>query len=305
VIVTTLAFTSCARIAHVRDQPVWDEIAAHAPDALLLLGDNVYLDRDDHDDPAELGADLERQWSAQLAEPHFAALLASLRSRGAPVLATWDDHDSFGDDRHGADLAPALVAAARAAFEKWAPGAGGAPRVYRRCDVADTRVLMLDARSYRSAHDAHGDRHGMLGAQQWAWLEAQLAEPGARYTLVCNGSPLHEYGSEGWRAWPAARERMLGLLRGRPGVLFLAGDVHDNELGSAGGAIEVISSAVARRGKILRWRLANYGLLELRADAAQITLHGRQRKQRRSARIALADWRLPRGAATNRDRDEA
>ena len=65
---------------------------------------------------------------------------------------------------------------------------------------------------------------------------------------------------------------------------------------------ELVSSAVARRGKLLRWTLANYGVIELRASGALITLHGRQRKQRRSAWIPLADWRLPARATTNRNR---
>ena len=299
---TTIAFTSCAKIQSVKKQKVWDEIAEREPDALLLLGDNVYMKREDHDDPASLAADLDARWQKQLAEPHFAALLASLKRRGAVVLATWDDHDSFGDDRYGADLAPELVAAARAVFQGRAPVTTTSPEGYCRADVGDARILMLDARSFRSAHNAQRDRDGMLGAAQWRWLEAQLALPRPRYVLVCNGSPLHDYRSEGWLGWPAARQRMLELLRDQPGVLFLAGDVHDNELGCADGVIEVVSSAVARRGKLVGWRLANYGVLELKPDGVRVKLRGRQRKQRRDAWIPLAEWRVKKSERTNRNR---
>ncbi len=299
---TTIAVTSCAKIQAVEKQKVWGEIAEREPDALLLLGDNVYMKREDHDDPAQLADDLDRHWLRQLAEPHFAALLAQLKGRGASVLATWDDHDSFGDDRYGADLDPALVAAARAVFHRRAPVTHTGPELYCRADVGDARILMLDARSFRTAKDAERDPDGMLGAAQWRWLEAQLASPGPRYTLVCNGSPLHDYRSEGWLAWPAARERLVGLLRDRPGVLFLAGDVHDNEIGQADGVIEVISSAVARIGKVMRWKLANYGVLELRPGGVRVKLRGRQPKQRRDAWIPLDDWRIPRDERTNRNR---
>lgn len=297
---TKIAFTSCAKIQAVKNQKVWDEVAEHEPDALLLLGDNVYMKREDHDEPAALAEDLDKRWRKQLAEPHFAALLVGLRARGAAVLATWDDHDSFGDDRYGADLDARLAAAAREVFLRRAPVSKTSPLIYCRADVGDACILMLDARSFRSAKDAANDRDGMLGDAQWRWLEAHLASDRPRYTLVCNGSPLHDYRSEGWLEWPAARARMCELLRDQPGVLFLAGDVHDNEIGEADGVIEVISSAVARVGKILRWKLANYGVLELRADGVQVTLRGRQKKQRRDAFIPLADWRVPKGTRTNR-----
>ena len=299
---TTIVFTSCAKIQAVKKQNVWDEIAERRPDALLLLGDNVYMKREDHDDPEQLAADLDKRWRKQLAEPHFAALLRGLKQRGAAVLATWDDHDSFGDDRCGADLDPRLVAAARAAFHRNAPVSASAPELYCRAEVGAATILMLDARSFRSAKDAADDRDGMLGAAQWRWLEAQLASPRSRYTLVCNGSPLHDYRSEGWLAWPAARARMLALLRDQPGVLFLAGDVHDNEIGDAEGVIEVVSSAVARVGKIVRWKLANYGVLELRPDGVRVKLRGKQKKQRRDAFVPLADWRVRKAARTNRNR---
>lgn len=299
---TTIAFTSCAKIQAVAKQKVWDEIAERAPDALLLLGDNVYMKREDHNDPAQLADDLDRHWLRQLAEPHFATLLASMKTRGAVVLATWDDHDSFGDDRCGGDLDPALVAAAREVFQRRAPVTATSPELYCRADVSDACILMLDARSFRTAKNAGTDRDGMLGAAQWRWLEAQLTAPRPRYTLVCNGSPLHDYRSEGWLAWPAARARMLGLLRDTPGVLVLAGDVHDNEIGYADGVIEVISSAVARTGKLMRWKLGNYGVLELKPDGVRVKLRGRQEKQKRDAWIALSAWRISERERTNRNR---
>jgi alkaline phosphatase D len=299
---TTIAFTSCAKVQDVPKQKLWEEIAAREPDALLLLGDNVYMKRDDHDDPAALIADLERHYVRQFKQKHFAALLEALKARGGVLCATWDDHDSFGDDRFGAELAPELVAAARETFHRWLPVSTNKPEIYCRREVDDACILMLDARSYRSAKNAETDRDGMLGAAQWAWLEAQLAAQRPRYTLVCSGTPLHDYRSESWLTYPAARERLIALLRDQPGTLFLAGDVHDNELGFADGVIEVVSSAAARRGKVMGWKLGNYGVLELEPAGVQVNLHGRQDKQVREAWIPLAGWKLEKRARTNRNR---
>lgn len=298
---TIIAFASCAKVQDVPKQKVWDKIAAREPDALLLLGDNVYMSRDDHSDPAELAADLENRYQRQFKQKHFAALLESLRARGAAICATWDDHDAFGDDRCGGDLPPELVMAARDVFHRWLPVSTNKPEIYCRRDVGDACILMLDSRSYRSAKRARTDRNGMLGAAQWAWLETELAAQRSRYTLVCNGSPLYDYRSEGgWLDWPAARARLIALLRGRPGTLFLAGDVHDNELGDADGVIEVVSSAVARLGKVMGWTLGNYGVLDLQPDGVRVRLRGRQRKQKHDVWVSLADWRLPTGASTAR-----
>ncbi len=299
---TTIAFTSCAKVQDVPKQKLWNEIAECQPDALLLLGDNVYMKRDDHDDPAALVADLERHYARQFQEKHFAALLASLKARGGALCATWDDHDSFGDDRFGGDLAPELVAAARETFHRWLPVSSNKPEIYCRRDLSDACILMLDARSYRTAKRAKTDRDGMLGAAQWAWLEAQLALPRPRYTLVCNGTPLNDYRSESWLVYSAARARLIALLRDRPGTLVLAGDVHDNELGFSDGVIEVVSSAAARRGKIVGWKLANYGLLELKPDGVRVKLRGGQKKQVQDAWIPLADWRVATAQRTNRNR---
>jgi len=298
---TIIAFTSCAKVQDVPKQKVWDKIAAREPDALLLLGDNIYLKRDDHTDAAELAADLEQRYRRQFKQRHFAALLEALRARGAALCATWDDHDAFGDERGGGDLPPTLVAAARAVFHRWLPVSTNPPEIYCRRDVGDATLLTLDGRSYRTVKRARTDRNGMLGAAQWKWLEAELATPRKRYTLVCSGSPLYDYDSTGgWLEWPAARRRLVALLRNRPGTLFVAGDVHDNELGDSDGVIEVVSSAVARLGKVKGWTLGNYGVLDLQPDGVRVRLRGRQRKQKHDVFIPLADWRLPTGSSTAR-----
>lgn len=104
-------------------------------------------------------------------------------------------------------------------------------------------VVLLDVRSFRDAPNAShaGD---MLGSEQWNWFEGQLqrfttATPDGRQpcavTLIGSGIQfmLDEKPAENWAAFPAARDRLLGLLRlyQVERVAFLTGDVHLGELG--------------------------------------------------------------------------
>lgn len=97
-----IAFTSCANFQDYSSQPGWKRIQALAPDVLLLLGDQIYMD---FGLPA-LGGDLYApskfslgefafrmydRYRQQFAEAHFHALLTTRKEM--KVAAVWDDHD--------------------------------------------------------------------------------------------------------------------------------------------------------------------------------------------------------------------
>ncbi|MCY7307133.1 MAG: hypothetical protein LH632_13490 [Rhodoferax sp.] len=46
-----IAVASCIKIQSTNPQPVWIEIQHERPDALLLIGDNIYLNHDNHSNP--------------------------------------------------------------------------------------------------------------------------------------------------------------------------------------------------------------------------------------------------------------
>lgn len=288
-----IALASCCKLQSLSPQPVWDELRAASPDALLLLGDNVYLDRDDHDDPAALAAELARLYAAQLAEPHFAALLADLRARGKPLFATYDDHDFLGNDRCGAEFPPALRHAARdaliAAFDPPRTGA----EVYSSQALDPVRLIVLDSRWHRGSVAAtSADPDALLGAAQWAWLEAELARRDTPYVMVASSTTFHAWRSEAWEFYPAAFERLRALLARRAGALLCAGDIHANGLYDDSGVIEVVCSGVARRGLRFGGLRRNFGLLDFGADGLHIRLHGNKPGHRFESFVALADWRL-------------
>ncbi len=289
-----LAFASCSKIQDLPAQPAWADIQAQQPDALLLLGDNIYLDHDQHQQPGPLAAELDALYARQFAEPGFAALLADLRARQAPLLAVYDDHDFLGDNRCGADHDPALREAARAAFVRAFQPMQTGPDVYARQALGLVDVILLDTRFYRT-HPARSvdPRNAMLGAQQWAWLEQQLQASTAPCLVLASGSTLHSFGDESWEQYPGAFQRLVSLLKDRTGALVLSGDAHRNAVYDDSGVVEIVSSAVARRGIVFGAERRNHGLLRVDAQGVQVDLMGLKVGNRFSFRIARAHWALP------------
>ena len=76
--------------------------------------------------------------------------------------------------------------------------------------------------------DASPDKT-MLGADQWAWLEQELAKPADLRIVVSSTQVLttaHQF--EGWTNFPAERTRLLDMLGARTpsGLVILTGDRH-------------------------------------------------------------------------------
>lgn len=289
-----IAIASCAKVQDVPEQPVWATVQAQAPDALLLLGDNVYLHHDHHQSPEALAAELRALYAQQLAQPHFAALLADLRARGKPVVAVYDDHDFLGNNRCGGDVADALRQAARAELVRaFAPVQTG-EEVYRVHHLGLVDLVVLDARFHRvPPAAAGGDRDALLGAAQWRWLEQQVAASTAPYLVLASSTTLHTFADESWEQYPGAFARLVQLLKGRRGALVVSGDVHRNAVYDDSGVVEVVSSAVARRGIVFGALRQNHGLLQFDGDRMRVQLFSLKVSGRFDFEVPLADWRLP------------
>ncbi len=288
-----IAVASCIKLQQTYPQPVWSEIQNERPDILLLTGDNVYLDHDNHKDPAKLRAELQRLYAAQLAEPNFAALLADLRARGGSILAIYDDHDFLGNNCYGGDHDPALREAARDEFIRaFAPVQTGAD-VYTHFKSNLVDVIVLDERFYRTSPSvSRNDRDAILGAAQWAWFEHAVSNSTAKFLIVASSTTFHTFGDESWEQYPTAFERMRALLKDRRGGMIVSGDVHRNALYDDSGVIEVVSSAVARHGIVFGAPRKNYGILTFNNDAVRIQLRSLKPGGRFDTTIELANWRL-------------
>jgi phosphodiesterase/alkaline phosphatase D-like protein len=291
---TKLVVASCAKLQQIHPQPIWLAMRAERPDGLLLLGDTIYLENDRHTDPAALGAELRRLWAAQLAEPHFAALVSDLRARGAPVLAVYDDHDFIGDNRYGGDFDPALREAARAELQRaLAPErAGGECYTQHHFDLVD--VILLDVRFHRRAPQyGRDDADAVLGRVQWEWMIERVSESRAPYLVVGSSTTFHAFADESWEEYPAAFERLRTLLRGRTGALLVSGDVHRNAPYDDSGVIEIVSSGVAGRGAVFGAVRQNYCVLTFDAEALRVELRSLKVHGRFDLRVPLAKWALP------------
>lgn len=289
-----LAIASCCKLQQVTPQPVWSEIRAEQPDALLLLGDNVYLDHDHHSNPLALAAELQTLYRAQFAEPNFAGLLSDLRARGAELLAIYDDHDLLGNNRCGGDHDPALAIAARKAFvQAFEPPRLG-DDVYGVRRVGPVDIVLLDARFYRQSPSvSRGARDAVLGAAQWAWFEQVMNEPRADFVVVASGTTGHAFGDESWEQYPGAFERLRGLLAHRTGALLVTGDVHRNAVYDDSGMIELVTSAVARNSTVFGVPRKNYALLSFDDTGVRVEMRSLKAGWRFDFRIPLADWQLP------------
>jgi PhoD-like phosphatase len=102
-----IGFCSCNHALVHPQQPGWLALAAHKPDVLLLLGDNVYVEHNVAELVGSLrpamalsdlgyGCRLHEQYALQWQVPQFRQALAASRI----VLGTLDDHDFLGNDTY-------------------------------------------------------------------------------------------------------------------------------------------------------------------------------------------------------------
>jgi alkaline phosphatase D len=230
-----IAFGSC--LDQRWPQPIWQGVLGARPQLFLMIGDNVY----GYVRSAEL-----RELKEAYAEQADQAELAEAR-RAIPFLAIWDDHD-YGLNDAGAAFTP-KAESARLFHEFWQmrpePRDGGGIYYSRIYGPAGKRVqiIMLDTRTFRSDLKPRGadfpypgkyspdddPAKTMLGAAQWAWLEADLRQPAEIRLLVSSIQVLAEgHGQERWGNLPHERGRLLRLIAETQakGVILLSGDRH-------------------------------------------------------------------------------
>ncbi|MEO0983243.1 MAG: alkaline phosphatase D family protein [Pseudomonadota bacterium] len=240
-----------------RESPVLGQIAEESADLFLMIGDNVYGDRDgrlyannetDLDELRESFADLAK-------DPDFQAVRAQ-----HAMMATWDDHD-YGANDAGREF-PFKRFAERIHEVFWGieAEAGGHDGVYYAKTFGPegqrTQIIMLDTRYFRSDLKrtdewnapgkqryvpTSGPGQDLLGAEQWAWLEDQLQQPADLRFVVSSiqVTTTDSHGYEHWNNLPAERDRLYGLIEetGATGVVFVSGDRHTGFIYEQDGAL--------------------------------------------------------------------
>ena len=282
----SIAFGSCAHQDH--PQPMLDVAIDQRPDAFVFLGDNVYADTGDPEELRAIYGRLE-------ARPEFQRLKAAM-----PLHATWDDHD-YGLNDGGREYEHKAVTA-EVFFDFWGVPKGSdrraSPGVYGVAWLTSgerrVQLLLLDTRTFRGPLTPAGDdpryKHryrpdprddaDILGAEQWAWLEARLQEPADLRVIATSIQFSADYtGFEAWANLPAEQTRMVHLLRktGAHPVVFISGDVHHGELSkfSVEGEphlYDLTSSGINKVGSILETNGARIGPAFLEENIGLLTV---------------------------------
>jgi alkaline phosphatase D len=317
-----IAFASCLFTRVFSQQPVWDDIRALKPDALVLLGDSTYFDlkTDLHpelmDDPT-FAHHLHGLYAELLAQPQFARLVQGLPK--GRVFTVWDDHDFLWNDALGAEAHPlhtskvrlstAFHEAFRAALAKGLgvgsfPATSGNAKFWNPAQpalstpsVALSPTLQLhlsDGRTFRTRTWLLAEKkRAVLGAAQRARFAAAMATKPDAVHLFASGSTFAGYQRYptdcAWLLTQAARHR----------VLMLSGDIHRNALDAfhtAGFPLhESTSSGAAVKDAVVIGRaLSNFGLLDVDQHSVTTRLFSYGKETQRRT-LNKATW-LPAGA---------
>ena len=206
---------------------MWDTIKSRQPDALLMLGDNVYID-----DPEHVVTQHYCYYRRQ-SEPGWRSLVSQV-----PVYSIYDDHD-FGDNDVMAGPAidkPAWKRPVVEVFEQnWVnPGYGGGkenPGCWYSFTIGDIDFFLLDGRYYR-----HRDSGSMLGAVQKAWLLDGLKKSKATFKAIVSPVPFTPGVKPGsrdtWDGYDEEREELFSFIETEKidGVFLVSADRHRTDL---------------------------------------------------------------------------
>lgn len=239
-VLTRIAFGSC--VNENRDMKFWDVIAAQKPQAFLLIGDNVYGDTGTTN-AADIPT-LTNSYRRLSSRAEFARF-----RKNVPMMTMWDDHDYGANDAGGSF---AFKERAEKIYETYW---NSSSEVRSRPGVHESRIvgpegkrvqfIILDARFFRSDlarlpyreqspplgwYIPNNDpKATVLGNEQWAWLEQELAKPAElRFIVSSTQVVTSAHGFESWYNFPKERERLYALLASKRvnNAIFLTGDRH-------------------------------------------------------------------------------
>ncbi|MCL4204197.1 MAG: alkaline phosphatase D family protein [Pirellulaceae bacterium] len=209
-------------------ESMWDTIRERSPHALLMLGDNVYID-----DPTQPWTQHYCYYRRQ-SRPEWRQLTAR-----TAVYAIYDDHDFGTDDCiPGAEVdePPWKRDVWRRFQQNWVnPAYGGGeaqPGCWYDFSIGDVHFIMLDGRYYRS----RSGTPSMLGPAQKAWLLETLKNSRGTFKVLASPVPWSEGVKPGskdpWDGFPEEREEIFRFIEQQriEGVVLIAADRHRSDL---------------------------------------------------------------------------
>ena len=219
----SIAFGGCSGFVPEYES-VWERIADHDPRAMLMLGDNVYID-----DPEDVKWTGDYCYSRRHSRPEWKKLIGK-----TSMHAIYDDHDFGMDDcvpgarvDHPAWKKPVL----ENFINNWNnPSVGGGdknPGCWQTFSLGQVQFFMLDCRYYRDRKEK-----SMLGTYQKQWLKNTLRNSQATFKVIASSVPFSEGIRPGskdpWDGYPEEREEIFRFLEEEKieGVLLISADRH-------------------------------------------------------------------------------
>jgi len=209
---------------------MWSTILAQRPQALLTLGDNVYIDL-----PEEPGPFHRYSYYCRQSRPEWRALTAT-----TPIYAIWDDHDCATDDiwlgpyQDRPAWKPGLLKLFRQNWNNPGYGNAEAPGCWFQFSIGDIDFFMLDCRYYRT--NPFAPARTMLGPVQKQWLLDGLKNSQAAFKAIVSSvawAPEAKPESrDSWDGFADEREEIFATIRSQRigGVLLLSGDRHRTDI---------------------------------------------------------------------------
>lgn len=211
------------------NERMWSTIGKFDPTALVLLGDNVYVDMPEH--PAMQRFCYYRRHSV----PEWRTLVGA-----RPVYTIWDDHDFGTNDCWGGPKVddPKWKPDVWSIYKQnWVnPGYGGGeerPGCWYDFRLGDVHFVMLDGRYYRER--PRNENASMLGPEQLAWAKKTLAASEATFKVIASPVPW-EFATKGdsrdtWNGFKAERNDLFDFLADEEidGVILLSADRHRSD----------------------------------------------------------------------------
>lgn len=223
------ALASCMNDSFMNAQKQqWLDLLSHRPQALFMIGDNVYVDlKTKNITPSVL-------WERYAETRNRLEVFRSKKL--TPVFATWDDHD-FGKNNGGKEFNYAKEA--REVFEDFFPQKTNkfifskGPGLARAFRFSRQTFLLLDNRSFRSLRNISDKKQSHFGAEQEHWIDKIIKQAKGPVWLISGDQFFGGYHKfESYQGnHPAAFRRFLRRLK-RTGkvVVFVSGDRHLTEL---------------------------------------------------------------------------
>ncbi len=226
-----VAVASCADDKFESEQKkIWAELGTQRPDALLIIGDNVYADRGFL--PSSLdGEKMRRRYTETRGRLGLFFLNPLI-----PTLATWDDHD-FG--MNDGDRTFALKEEAKRIFMQFYAQENPAGNFERGPGVASwwsafgVHFALLDNRFYRSPNRVAGADQTHFGVDQENWLQNKLSMAKSPVFMISGDQffgGYHKFESYQGSHPLSFQAQVKQWRKAKAPLIFVSGDRHLSEI---------------------------------------------------------------------------